>query len=366
MATRQATWAYRGRFGDAYGRTYFRRFGPGVVSSVGMGTYLGDPTEAVDDRYRAALVEGLESGANLIDTAANYRCGRSERVVGEALRKAAVDREAVVVATKGGFVPFDGSRPDDPSAHIRRTFVENGPLSPDDLARGSHAMTPAFLDAMLDRSLVTLGLNTVDLYYVHNPETQLAARSREAVYDLLTEAFVRLEERREAGDLGAYGVATWDAFRVPPDDDGHLSLPAVIGRARRAAERVGRDPSDHGLAAIQLPFSATMADAFTTRAHAVDRGEEPLSALGYADQAGVNVFVSAPLGQGALAVSLPDAVAETVAGDTPAQKALNFARSAPAVTAAIVGSGRPTHVRENLAAGTFDPLGARAFDETFA
>jgi aryl-alcohol dehydrogenase-like predicted oxidoreductase len=369
MATREATWAYRGRFGDAYGRTYFRRFGPGVVSSIGMGTYLGDPTDAVDDRYRAALVEGLESGSNLVDTAANYRCGRSERVVGEALRDAAVDREAVVVATKGGFVPFDGSRPDDPGAYVRRTFVEDGPLSPDDLARGSHAMTPAFLDAMLDRSLAALGLDAVDLYYVHNPETQLTERSREGTYDLLTEAFVRLEERRAAGDLGAYGVATWDAFRVPPDDDRHLSLPAVVERARRAAERIGRDPADHGLVAIQLPFSATMADAFTARVHAVegaDGGAERLSALGYADRVGLSAFVSAPLGQGALATALPDAVADTVAGDTPAQKALNFARSAPAVTAALVGSGRPAHVRENLAAGTFDPLGARAFDETFA
>ncbi|MFB6168623.1 MAG: aldo/keto reductase [Haloferacaceae archaeon] len=366
MATREATWAYRGRFGDAYGRTYFRRFGPGVVSSIGMGTYLGDPTVAVDDRYRAALVEGLESGANLVDTAANYRCGRSERVVGEALREASVDREAVVLATKGGFVPFDGARPDDPAAYVRRTFVENGPLDPGDLARGSHAMTPAFLDATLDRSLSALGVETVDLYYVHNPETQLTTRPRAAVYDLLEDAFARLEERRTAGDIGAYGVATWDAFRVPPDDGRHLSLPTVVGRARAAAERTGRDPADHGLAAVQLPFSATMADAFTAEVHAVDGVDGPLSALAYADRVGLNAFVSAPLEQGALARSLPEAVAETAAGDTPAQKALNFARSAPGVTAALVGSGRPEHVRENLAAGTFDPLGARAFDETFA
>jgi aryl-alcohol dehydrogenase-like predicted oxidoreductase len=366
MATREATWAYRGRFGDAYGRTYFRRFGPGVVSSVGMGTYLGDPTAAVDDRYRAALVEGLEAGANLVDTAANYRCGRSERVIGEALREANVDREAVVVATKGGFVPFNGARPDDPTAYVRQTFVEDGPLAPGDLARGSHAMTPAFLDELLDRSLATLGVDAVDCYYVHNPETQLSKRSREAVYDLLEDAFTRLEERRAAEDLGAYGVATWEAFRVPPEDDRHLALPMVVDCARRAAERTGRDPADHGLAAIQLPFSATMADAFTAEVHTVDGVDEPLSALAYADRVGLNAFVSAPLEQGALARDLPDTVAETVSGDTPAQKALNFARSAPAVTAALVGSGRPEHVRENLAAGTFDPLGARAFDETFA
>jgi aryl-alcohol dehydrogenase-like predicted oxidoreductase len=363
MATREATWRYRGRFGDAYGRTYFRRFGPGVVSSVGAGTYLGAATDAVDERYRAALVEALESGCNLVDTAVNYRCGRSERVVGRALREADVDREAVVVATKGGFVPFDGARPADPSAYVRREFVEPGLVEPSDLARGSHALTPDWLDAMLDRSRAALGVETVDCYYVHNPETQLTRRPREEVYDLLEAAFARLERRRDAGDVGSYGVATWDAFRVSPTDDAHLSLPAVVARARRAAERAGREPSDHGLRAVQLPFNARMADAFTEAVHEADG--ERLSALAYADRAGLDVFTSATLGQGALATDLPSA-AETVAGDTPAQKAINFARSAPAVTAALVGSSRPEHVRENLAAGTFDPLGAREFDATFA
>ena len=366
MATPAATWQYRDEHGADFGRTFFRPCGDLAVSSVGVGTYLGDPTDAADDDYVDAITAALESGVNVLDTAINYRHQRSERAVGRAIEAADVDRDAVFVSTKGGFVPFDRTRPEDPGGFVRDTYVDAGLVDVDELVRGQHCIAPAFVDDQVDRSLSNLGLDTIDLYYVHNPETQLAARSREAVYDLLTEALVRLEERREAGDLGAYGVATWDAFRVPPDDDGHLSLPAVIGRARRAAARVGRDPSAHGLAALQLPLSATMADAFTARPHAVAGAAAPLSSLGYADQAGVNVFVSAPLGQGALAVSLPDAVAETVAGDTPAQKALNFARSAPAVTAAIVGSGRPTHVRENLAAGTFDPLGARAFDETFA
>ena len=363
MATSDATWGYRDRFGDAFARTYFRRFGPGVVSSVGVGTYLGDPTDERDRRYRAAVVEALESGINLVDTAINYRCQRSERVVGDALDRADVDREAVVVATKGGFLPFEGSPPADPGAYVRSEFVDPGLVDADDLAAGSHAMTPAFLDAMLDRSLSNLGLDTVDCYYVHNPETQLRVRSREAVYDRLEAAFERLERRRAAGDIGGYGVATWDAFRVPRGHDAYLSLPDVVGRAEAAADAVGAD--DHGLCAVQLPFNVTMADAVTVDAHRHPTEDRDVSALEYAQAAGLDVVASATLAQGALASSIPAAVDAELNGDTPAQRAINFARSAPGVTVALVGTGSPAHVPENVAAGTFEPLGARAFDAGF-
>ncbi|GAA0533585.1 aldo/keto reductase [Halorubrum ejinorense] len=369
MATREALWGYRDRFGDAFGRTYFRRFGPGVVSSVGIGTYLGEPTPAVDEDSRESIALALRSGINHVDTAANYRCGRAERVVGDALRDAPVDREAVVVATKGGFLPFDGERPADPSAYVRERFVEPGIVDPDDLANGAHSLAPAFLEWSLERSLDRLGLDAVDCYYVHNPETQLAVRSREAVYDALEAAFETLERRRAAGDVGAYGVATWDAFRLPADADGALSLAEVLGRAEAAGEAVGPD-DDHGFEAIQLPFNVAMADAFTRANQPAPPGsddEGPVSVLEFAHEAGLSVVTSASVGQGDLTVdgAIPADVDATLAGDTPAQRALNFARSAPGVTSSLVGTSDPDHVRENVAAGTFDPLGASAFDAVF-
>ena len=398
MATSSGTWEYRDRFGDRFGRTYFRRFGPGVVSSVGAGTYLGEPTAAADDRYREALVTALDAGVNLVDTASNYRCGRSERVVGEALRAADAGRESVVLASKAGFLPFDGDRPDDPGQYVRETFVDTGIVDPDRLVRGSHCIAPGFVDAMLDRSLEAIGVESLDCYYVHNPETQLAAHDRATVYDRLERAFETMERRRAAGDLGAYGVATWEAFRVPPDHDAFLDLGEVVARAEAAAATV--DADEHGLRAVQLPFNVHMADAFTVAAHGGDRdgrsvagdedaetGAEPeseantdtdanegvnadgdaVSALEFCHREGLSVFASASLGQGDLARqgSIPDDVDAQLAGDTPAQRALNFARSAPGVTAALVGASRVEHVRENVAAGTFDPLGASAFDAVF-
>ena len=362
MATGRGTWAYRDRFGDSFGRTFFRRFGPGVVSSIGIGTYLGDPTDEVDDRYREALVFALEHGINLVDTASNYRHGRSERVVGDALREAETDRDAVVVASKAGFVPFDGSRPDEPGQYVRETVLDAGLATPDELAHGSHTIAPAFVDEMVDRSLDLMGLDHIDLYYLHNPETQLAIADRETVYDRIESAFEVLERRVAADDIGRYGVATWEAFRVASDHDAHLSLPEVVRRAERAAETVGNDESS--LDAVQLPFNVVMADAFTVAAHEADDGEAT-SALWYAHEHELHVFASASIAQGELAQQIPESVNEALTGDTLAQRALNFSRSAPGITAALVGTSSPEHVAENVAAGTFDPLGARAFDSVF-
>ncbi len=361
MATRSATWDYREDH-DGFARTYFRRFGDCVVSSVGVGTYLGESTDAADDRYREALVSALESGVNAVDTAANYRHGRSERVVGEAVRAAEVDREAVVVATKGGFVPFEGD-PENPAGHVREEYVEPGIVDADDLARGHHCIAPDFVDDQLDRSLSRLDLDTVDCYYVHNPETQLEVRSRGATYDLLEATFRRLEERIAAGDLRHYGVATWEAFRVSPDHDSYLSLPAVVERARSAAEAAGNAAT--GFRAVQLPFNVRMADAFTVEAH--DDADGRTSALRFAHEAGLDVFTSASLVQGRLAEpgSIPDAVAAKLSGETAAQRAINFARSAPGVTCALVGTGSPEHVAENVGSGRHEPMGAEAFDAVF-
>ncbi|MFB6165474.1 MAG: aldo/keto reductase [Haloarculaceae archaeon] len=361
MATREATWAYRDAHHERFARTYFRAFGDCVVSSIGVGTYLGDPTESADERYRDAIVRALESGVNVVDTAINYRHQRSERVVGRALADADVDREAVLVATKGGFVPFDGDRPTDPGQFVREEYVETGIVDPDDLVAGQHCIAPAFLDDQLDRSLNNLGLDCVDLYYVHNPETQLQEKSRETVSDQLEAAFTRLEERAAAGDLRHYGVATWEALRVSADADSYLSLPEIVSRARAASDAAGTEATH--LRAIQLPFNVFMADAFTVRAH--EGADGPQSALWFASDAGLNVFTSASLMQGQLADEIPESVAARLDGETRAQRAINFARSAPGVTAALVGAGSPEHVAENVDAGTFEPLGAESFDAIF-
>jgi hypothetical protein len=87
-ATPQGTLRYAARFQGRAAAGHFRETAAGLVlSSVGIGTYLGEPDAATDRAYAEAVVAAIEGGFNLIDTAINYRFQRSERSIGAAIRK---------------------------------------------------------------------------------------------------------------------------------------------------------------------------------------------------------------------------------------------------------------------------------------
>src|SRR5215204_5580911 len=211
---------------------------PKVLSSIGIGTYLGNADEATDANYTNAIVRAAQLGVNVIDSAANYRFQRSERSIGAALQiltnEHGITREELVICTKGGYLPFDGSPPRNVREYIAETFVKPGIASFEDFVGGSHCMTPAYLQNQLEQSLRNMELECVDVYYIHNPESQLDHVADPEFYSRLKLAFERLEQNRREGKLAHYGVATWNGFRVPADADGHHSLVRMVELAREA------------------------------------------------------------------------------------------------------------------------------------
>jgi len=122
FATAEGTAAYRAGLGAAAAPEHFRSWRGLTLSSVGIGTYLGAEDDATDRSYREAVTRAVAVGINVVDSAVNYRYQRSERAVGVALRdviaSGGVTRDQVVLATKGGFVPFDGAMPPNPGAYL--------------------------------------------------------------------------------------------------------------------------------------------------------------------------------------------------------------------------------------------------------
>ena len=328
-ATPEATARYAERFAGHAAKNHFRRQQGLTLSSIGIGTYLGDADEATDLSYANAVTLAVRSGVNVIDTAANYRFQRSERSIGSALQALTSEgfaREELVICTKGGYLPFDGAPPRNMREYFEETFVKPGIASYEDVVGGSHCMTPSYLQNQLDQSLRNMDLECVDVYYVHNPESQLGHVSQDEFYYRLRLAFERLEENRKQRKLQFYGIATWNGFRQPGRVRTHHSLAQMIEVARE----VGGE--DHGFRFIQLPVNLAMQEAVSLVNETIDG--EPLTVVEAAKRLGVTVIASGSMMQGRLA--------------TNAQTAIQSVRSAPGITTALVGMGSVEHVEENL------------------
>jgi len=327
-ATPEGTERYRDRFAGRAAGDHFRQQQGLVLSSIGIGTYLGNADEATDRNYASAVVRAVQLGTNVIDSAANYRFQRSERSIGHALKQLATERgfarEELVICTKGGYLPFDGSPPRNVREYFNETFVKPGIASFEDVVAGSHCMTPAYLQSQVDQSLRNMELECVDVYYIHNPESQLGHVSATEFYARLKHAFERLEQNRKQGKLAHYGVATWNGFRVPAESRDHHSLVRMVELAREAGGE------DHGFRFIQLPFNLAMSEAITLANETLDG--QHVTVVDAATRLGVTVVASASLLQGRI----------------EPRAAIQFVRSVPGITTALIGMSHVEHVEENL------------------
>jgi aryl-alcohol dehydrogenase-like predicted oxidoreductase len=326
------------------------------LSSLGLGTYLGPENAATDAGYAAAVGIALARGVQVFDSAINYRGQKSERAIGRALAAAFADgrarRDEVFVSTKGGFLPHDSDDPRPARRYVSETFVATGLARPEDIAMGCHCMAPAYLRDQVARSRSNLGLETIDLYYLHNAETQLGAVDRPTFRRRLRDAAATLEEEAGSGRIGAWGLATWEGLRVPPSHPEHVSLEEVLAIAREVAGE------GHHFRAVQLPSSFAMAQAIVYRSQPTGATRRP--ALEAAAELQLAAFGSASIMQGRLAaVDFPEEVAEAFPGDlTSAQRALQFARSAPGMTTALVGVSSAEHAEEDFGLSSLPPADA--------
>ncbi len=362
-ATLEGTARYRDRFNERAAVGHFRLEQDLWLSSVGVGTYLGHWDASTDELYKESVSRAVELGANLIDTAANYRFQRSERAIGAALRQLIADggaaRDELVICTKGGYLPFDSEPPDDVRSYVEETFVRMGIAGFSDIVAGSHCMTPAYLQSQIDQSLDNMHLDCIDVYYINNPETQVQIVAPEEFEARLRAAFERLEENRAAGKIRRYGVATWNGFRVQPNARGYHALEHMVELAREAGG------AEHGFRFIQLPFNLAMPEALLLQNQPL-RGE-PVSVLEAASALGITVVASASILHGKVAHDLSEEIREPLGSlSTDAQTAIQFVRSTPGITTALVGMSRRQHVEENLQLARIAPAPPEDYQRLFS
>jgi aryl-alcohol dehydrogenase-like predicted oxidoreductase len=311
------------------------------LSSLGLGTYIGAADPPTDVAVEQAVQLCLQSGRiNVLDTAINYRYQRAERSIGRSIARlvdrGTARRDEFFVATKAGYLAPDAESKIPLARWVETELVAKEVLDPADIVDDCHAMSVSYLRDQFERSRTNLGVDTVDLLYLHNaPDAQLPVVGREEFVRRLTDAFGFLEELRAAGQLGAFGLATWECLRAPRDSATYFSLE----EADRVARSVGGDA--HGFRFVQFPFSLGMPEAAVQRNQSV-KGEK-VSLFEAARRLGLGCFTSVPLLQGQLA-----RVGPVGAGLSAAQTAIQFARSAPGTIGPLVGQKTPEHLAENL------------------
>jgi len=308
------------------------------VSAIGLGCWQlgGDWGDVEESDAFGVLDAAVAGGVTFFDTADVYGDGRSERLIGQFLRRRGTEAGRIFVATKTG-------RRADP--HEPASFTETN------------------LRSWIDRSRANLGVDTLDLVQLHCPPTPVF--SDDTVFDVLDRLVgdgviagygVSVETCAEAlTAIARPGVASvqiiFNAFRLKPLDE-------VLPAARAAGVGViARVPLASGLLSGRYTSTTTFAADdhrnFNRSGQAFDVGET---------FSGVNYET------GLAAVrELQAAVPE---GWTLPEAALRWIIDQDGVTAVIPGARNPGQAATNAAAGSRGPVGAdfdaavrRVYDE---
>ena len=327
------------------------------LSNVGIGTYLGNVDDATDNLVKDAVKNSILAGINVIDTAINYRSQKAERSVGKAIleliQEKKINRNEIFVSSKNGYVTNDGDIKEDFWKYVNKEYVSKGVIQANDISSGYHCMTVSYLEDQLERSRKNLGLECIDLMYLHNAvEGQIKDISKEQFMKNLRSCFEFFETKRKEGKIRFYGMATWECFRVLKDNPQFLELSDVMS----IANEVGG--SEHGFQFIQLPYNMYLDQALMIKNQTYEGNVD--SILQIAKKFGVGVFTSVPLMQAKL---LSPGVMPEFGNLKPSLRALQFTRSTPGILAPLVGHKLNEHVKENLEILKIPPIEEHEFND---
>jgi aryl-alcohol dehydrogenase-like predicted oxidoreductase len=275
---------------------------------MGLSHGYGNPLDEAS--AESLLIEALDLGYDHFDTARIYGAGRNEVIVGNALRSR---RDEFLLASKMGIIVDDGPRRID--------------CHPDTIRREC------------DKSLKALGVDHIDLYYMHRPDFAVP----------IEDSMGAMAELVQAGKIGA------------------------VGLSEMSAETLRRAHAVHPVAAMQTEYSPWTRNV-------------EIAVLDAARELGTALVAFSPVGRGVLTGTVRDVDAlvpgdlrramprfqgenfarnlalvdrlvaiAAHAGVTPAQLCLGWVLARGDHVHAIPGTTRPAHLAENIARWDWQP-----------
>lgn len=187
-------------------------------SLIGFGAYrIGYKDYLSYPQCEESLRHAIQEGVNIIDTSSTYSNGQSETLIGSTVKKLihnkSIKRQDIILMSKAGYVQ-EGSL-----ELATRKELNNKPFK--NMYRMSnefwYCIHPDFLKDQVERSLKRLNVDTLDVFFIHNPEVILKYyelngvdrnTAKEKFLDSLKRAFLSLEGLAENNIIKAYGVSS--------------------------------------------------------------------------------------------------------------------------------------------------------------
>ncbi|MEI5908611.1 aldo/keto reductase [Bacillus spongiae] len=306
------------------------------TSSIGLGTHLGDMNENDSALYCKGIEYGLRKGLNVIDTAINYRGMKSERDVGYVLtsliERKLIKREDVVVSTKAGIIAGDIEANLVPIDYLQKVLIEGGIITEADLSivdHHRHVLAPAYYEFAIHKSKNHLNLETIDIYYVHNPEISMMTLGSEVFYSQLETLFAFFETQVQMGHIKYYGLATWLGLLTNPNEHGYISLEKVVNIAKRLAG------NSHHFRFIQFPLNRKINNGVRMKNQKVNH--HWVTVVEAAEKLGLFSITSAPFHLGKL-----------IDEGSSSQSMLLEVIQMKGILSTMVGMKRNEHIKENM------------------
>lgn len=212
------------------------------LSPVGFGSYR---ISASNSDHYAALKYALESGCNLIDTAATYTRGGSESMIGQVLSETRPLRPFII--TKAGYIEdWDLDRLRSIATHS--SFLDEKVVTK---AGTLHSIHPDFLDIQLTASCNRMGISYVDGFLLHNPEYYFQQPDGniddDEYWRRIRKAFECLEEKVQEGKIRYYGISS-NTLPLPIQGNNATDLEKLIAIANEVS-------FDNHFKLIQFPLN---------------------------------------------------------------------------------------------------------------
>lgn len=307
---------------------------------MAMGTFMGDFSEVDSKKYEESLIYGLENGVNFIDTAICYRGMLSERDVGKVLKNMIIDnkkikRDEIIVSSKAGIIFGDITIPLRPLDYLDNIFIKEGILKREDVnidesKNLKHTLAPNFHKYAIDKSKENLGLDTIDVYYIHEPEWSKSIIGEDKFYKQLELLFEFYEGQVECGNIMNYGIATWSALTCNENNLEYLSLEKIVNIAKNVAG------DKHYLKFLQLNYNKINTNANTLKNQKVHGSY--YTAIDAANELGIIVNVNGPLNQ----------MKDIKEKNYSTEEMLKFITDTKGVHASMIGNKKIEHLKENM------------------